>query len=54
MISILAASLRRRTLFDNTLENLRSGLDEGPIILDQAVNDFAYIWYKLCTAPFLQ
>lgn len=32
MISTSAVSLRRLTLFDDTLKNLRGGLDEGPII----------------------
>ena len=33
MISISAVSLRSFTSFDDTLKNLRSGLDKGPIIL---------------------
>ena len=33
MISTSAVLLRRLTLFDDTLKNLRSGLDKGPIIL---------------------
>ena len=32
MISTSAVLLRRLTLFDDTLKNLRSGLDKGPII----------------------
>ena len=35
MISTSAVLLRRLTLFDDTLKNLRSGLDKGPIILKQ-------------------
>ena len=35
MISTSAVLLRRLTLFDDTLKNLRSGLDKGPIILDK-------------------
>ena len=33
MISTSAVLLRRLTLFDDTLKNLRSGLDKGPIIV---------------------
>mgnify|MGYP000349596115 CR=1 FL=1 len=33
MISTSAVLLRRLTLFDDTLKNLRSGLDKGPIII---------------------
>jgi hypothetical protein len=33
MISTSVVSLRSFTSFDDTLKNLRSGLDKGPIIL---------------------
>ena len=38
MISTSAVLLRRLTLFDDTLKNLRSGLDKGPIILILTTN----------------
>ena len=39
MISISAVSLRSFTSFDDTLKNLRSGLDKGPIIMNQVFNE---------------
>ncbi|WP_182185462.1 MFS transporter [Pectinatus frisingensis] len=53
MISTSAVLLRRLTLFDDTLKNLRSGLDKGPIIsFVQAVMWFVSNYYiaLLCVA----
>lgn len=41
MISTSAVLLRRLTLFDDTLKNLRSGLDKGPIIDLKNIVDMA-------------
>ncbi len=50
MISTSAVLLRRLTLFDDTLKNLRSGLDKGPIILYQ----YKYAKYALTRRNSLQ
>jgi hypothetical protein len=42
MISTSAVLLRRLTLFDDTLKNLRSGLDKGPIIEDAYARSFVH------------
>ena len=45
MISISAVSLRSFTSFDDTLKNLRSGLDKGPIILYRCWDVLDYMEY---------
>ncbi|WP_182188552.1 type 1 glutamine amidotransferase family protein [Pectinatus frisingensis] len=46
MISTSAVLLRRLTLFDDTLKNLRSGLDKGPIIISHTGNSLSHLKEK--------
>ena len=47
MISTSAVLLRRLTLFDDTLKNLRSGLDKGPIIIDNTTDKCRYGTFRI-------